>query len=350
IKPLPTQALIVLRTLFNVAGSDQDRMFRFSPAAVRLCAGGTNYTPLGTLANGVLVNNRPDDFLLVNVADTDRGADLVFLVERENVFTDPTPPGKGVAEAPTIRDGVFLEVKRMARSDLSGRKIEPGPDEDPAVSVMRKTTLEIPKTPPALKTSAAPRPAPAGAAAPSSAAPIEVEKVELSSKLPTAVNVGAYDDGAEVKFPSGSAVVRDKKLTKLAIQLSGPIADLPKGDYPIDELSAPAGMKVVIVTGTPPTTRGADPWAWAQNLADFALIDSSGTAYKPSGAAAKVKHQQQDKLVAFFDSTTPVPSIERTAEARPTDIWLFFLVPDNTQLREFSYKGQKVRSIDLGVQ
>jgi len=86
--------------------------FRFSPASIRLTSNGVSYMPIGTLEdNGLLRNNKPDDFLFI---DLNSGApiDLAFFVDRSDVFDTAGKTTK-------FQDGAFLAVKRMAFADLS---------------------------------------------------------------------------------------------------------------------------------------------------------------------------------------------------------------------------------------
>ena len=103
---------------------------------------------------------READFLFVQV-DGQSGADLVFMVKKSDVFEDaapaPAPKAKGATSAPTggggrasiIKPGTFLEVKRLARVDLSNleapKSILPP---DPKIAVMRKVRLKAPPAPP----------------------------------------------------------------------------------------------------------------------------------------------------------------------------------------------------------
>jgi hypothetical protein len=122
---------LVVRVLFTKDAADVDMNVRVSPAAVRLVADGKNYWPVGTLEGGRLFSNKMDDFLLINVKDSDRGADFVFFVDPSDVATTTDANSK-------IKPGVFLEVKRLARIDLSDRVIATGVPASQQVKVERK--------------------------------------------------------------------------------------------------------------------------------------------------------------------------------------------------------------------
>lgn len=144
-KPKPGFMLAVVRTVFNKEGSDKDFYIRLSPGAVRLVmpdtsesgtGGWVNEYPVGTLQGAeLLYANRIDDYLFINVKDSDKPVDFVFEV-REKDFTGSGKPG-----SQQIAPGVFLEVKRMARIPLDGGDIgaiKPSMPPLTSVGVLRK--------------------------------------------------------------------------------------------------------------------------------------------------------------------------------------------------------------------
>ena len=129
LKPKANEVLVVARVMFTRAAGDKDSLVRFSPGSVRLVAPGgsgggagtVNYHPIGTVDNAqVLYASAMDDFLFVDGRGADRGVDLAFLVDK-SAFEG------GGAQGQTLRflPGSFLEVKRMARTDLSGKDLKP---------------------------------------------------------------------------------------------------------------------------------------------------------------------------------------------------------------------------------
>jgi hypothetical protein len=120
---------LVVRVIFTKDAADSDTNVRVSPANVRLVAGGQNVFPVGTLENGVLYSNKVDDFLIINVKGADAGADFVFFVNPDDVIAggagavDPKTASKDPKDAPKVNDGVFVEVKRLAKIDLSGKAV-----------------------------------------------------------------------------------------------------------------------------------------------------------------------------------------------------------------------------------
>lgn len=145
LKPASNQVLVIARVMFNRSAADSDGLVRFSPASVRMVAQkGTganaewvNYYPVGTVDNSqTLYSNAPDDFLFVDGKSADRGVDLAYLVDKAGFTDGGTSPGSKMI----VADGTFLEFKRMARQDLSGKEIKPPPAYKPSdkVGVMRK--------------------------------------------------------------------------------------------------------------------------------------------------------------------------------------------------------------------
>jgi hypothetical protein len=68
-------------------------------------------------------------------------------------------------------------------------------------------------------------------------------------------------------------------------------------------------------------------------------LDSQQQTYACHGAAAKYLPGGVPSLVAAYDSTSPIKTIPE-AEGHPTDVWLFFLVPQGTEIA-----GVKVKNV-----
>ena len=95
----------------------KDSLMRFSCAAVRIVAGEKDYLPIGTLsADHTLLRNLPDDPLFLPGG---KAVDLVFIIPSESLSAEPLK--KIFAPGAKVAPGVFIEFKRMARADLSGR-------------------------------------------------------------------------------------------------------------------------------------------------------------------------------------------------------------------------------------
>lgn len=156
----PTKLTLIFRVYFGEKVRDnKDNIIRFSMASTRLVtkkkspgAGEyewTNYFPLGTVEEGIeFWFNRADDFLFINDRSEgdgvrDKGVDLVFQVDKDGFLKTNVPdPLQGV-----VSEGSFIEVKRMARVDLSNQPLLPMTRYKPnkSVQVMRKPMVKKPK-------------------------------------------------------------------------------------------------------------------------------------------------------------------------------------------------------------
>jgi hypothetical protein len=299
-----------------------------------LFAGGKNYFPLGTLQEGhLLYSNKPDDSLFVPVKDENRGADLVFLVSRADVL-DPTVDEK--SKELKVARGVFLEVKRMARVDLSGQTIEGSVIASPLVSVLRKPGAT----------------AIASVSEGQKQSPLRFVKTDLAARLPSAINVGTNElTVSNITLPvGGTASLRNKAFALLVLLGDQTTGRMQQGEYVVSELFQPQGQKMVQVATTPSSSGpGADPWSWAGQLGQFELVDATGHRYKPNGAWAKVQEQGQDFLVAQYNADSPVLRVV-PIKGTPTDVYLAYLVPAGTPLRQFTYRGLAVQTFEQTAQ
>jgi len=340
LKPGADETLLVVRITFDQNATDEDGKVRVSPMSVRLVGwtdkGGakefSDYYAIGTLEQAsTLLRNKPDDFLIVNGG---KSADFVFEVPRDAVFTDASAKPKDL----TIKDGVFVEVKRMARMDLSGRTVKGPPTFDKNVEVVRKEidlkniarrsdTGEVQKNVDTVE------------------GPIEVTSLKVSDKLFSAVNPGAYSGDQNVSFRSGTATMKDKKFAKLSVSPTDTLVLLKQGEFPITDLYVPAGKKMVQAIGkTPPK---GENWAWT-DLSKFDLVDATGNKYKPNGAAAKVKVEGQDRMEASYDSDNPIQSMG-SGDGRAYDVYLFFNVPDGTKITQLNFEDKPIKAQNVTV-
>jgi hypothetical protein len=178
-KPDPgtSPKLVIIRVRVNVDATDgeKSKIFRFSTGSVRLVVHeknpatgeyngkAKNYYAIGTMdtwGGGTFWPNHISDALFED-ATAKEGVDLVFSVDDKDELTDPATGGapssrggaaaaKAAAGGPQlIRKDVFLEVKRLARMDLSNKAIEPGPwTPDPKYIPLRKQRLKAPEAAP----------------------------------------------------------------------------------------------------------------------------------------------------------------------------------------------------------
>jgi hypothetical protein len=141
----PSDVQLVIRVMFSKDAADSDTNVRVSPASVRLVAGGQNVFPVGTLENNQLYSNKVDDFLFIPVKGGEAGADFVFFVNPADVLEGGagavSSKEAAAKDAPKVKDGVFVEVKRLARIDLSGKTVGMTVPKAENVQVERKPKL-----------------------------------------------------------------------------------------------------------------------------------------------------------------------------------------------------------------
>ena len=119
---------LVARVMFDRPAKDAGDLVRFSPGSVRLVApkggggepGWVNYHPVGTVDGAkTLYASALDDYLFVDGKGVDsRGADMAFVVDKSSLEAAQGNPTK-------FLPGSFIEVKRMARQDLTDETIQP---------------------------------------------------------------------------------------------------------------------------------------------------------------------------------------------------------------------------------
>ena len=325
---------LAIRIRFTQGAADSDRFVRIAPASVRLCANERNYFPVGTWENGKLMANKADDFLIVSLQNQDRGADFVFLVTPDDVVE-----GNPKDKVQKVLDGVFVEVKRLARVDLSGRDVVGNPPpaaED--VKVERKVALGKSKAK-----------GEGEDAAPAVAGPFNYVRLEVGKQLFSPINTGTPDkDVKNAQIQSGTLSMQSRQFTQLDINTTQTLALLSQGANVVSELFEPPGMKMVQVYGTPPAEAG-DPWAWG-TLKNYQLVDAAGKTYAPAGAWAKVKKDQADRMVAKFNAASAPGDVSGSGnDGRPTDVWIAFLVPSGTHLKEFKVNGKTAAQVDQAV-
>jgi hypothetical protein len=163
-----------------------------------------------------------------------------------------------------------------------------------------------------------------------------------NAALPVAINVGTADPDAEVVTTAAAGHITGKKFDILDVDTSSDaaaISELPKGGFPISALFVPPGKRLVEVKMD--LKPGGDPWAWASELGNFAVVDSAGAISKPSGVVAAVaKAGAPSKLLASYKATAEVTSVPKVEGATPDDIRLFFLVAADQKAKEMQYQGK----------
>jgi hypothetical protein len=163
------------------------------------------------------------------------------------------------------------------------------------------------------------------------------------------INTPAADkDMKNVTIKSGTFSMQSRQFTQLDINTTETVAVLSHGDNVVQELFEPTGKKLVQIQGTPPAV-GGDPWAWG-TLRNYQLVDAANKTYAPAGAWAKVKKDQQDRMVAKYNALgTPQDVTGGADDGRPTDVWIGFLVPSGTHLKQLKISGKAVADLDQQV-
>jgi hypothetical protein len=120
----PSKVVLVVRVGVQRSATDSDSLFRFSPGSTRLLANGKDFWPQGVLYEpgrvNLLMNFRIDDYLFAALdAETGEATiDLVFIVDKADILEDPT-----AKEGLKFKKDAFIEVKRLARVDLTDQAI-----------------------------------------------------------------------------------------------------------------------------------------------------------------------------------------------------------------------------------
>jgi hypothetical protein len=362
LKPIalpPTQVFLVVRVTFKLPGADSDRLFRLSPGSVRLMVNAvdpgsneptfTNYFPVGTLQDArVLYLNKLDDFLFVPLREGDRGVDLVFKVNKKQFDTGKKAPA-----------GTFLEVKRLARVDLSGQEINPAnalktnPDYNPMRKLLILTpppapnseqpAAPAPETPPAPSPTPTPTPTPAPTPTPEPTSnAFQIQEAVPSDAVPTLLTAPAGTEGSLVQVPGGTAVISGGKLKVADLDSTAADQTLP---VKVTQFSIPGGMSMVQVSGTP---SAASPWGFAGEPEAYEVVDAAGKKYQPYGLFAKYDAKGSEWMrLRYIDGTTISGSAAPEGAGKPKQVVLFFLVPPGTALTEFDDHGQKAHDLSV---
>jgi len=339
---------LVVRTHFSKDDADKKTgMVCLSAANVRLVAKSTettpprfkNYFPIGTLEGGrILYVNAPDDYLFV---PAEKSADFVFELDEDGIFT---PADSSDKTAPRrIAPGVFLEVKRLARVPLAGMTAPRGIQQSEQVELVRKEGA-----PPNAVVSGANT---GGNTATASKASLVSEgNIAASTKLFTPINVGsAAENERNGLIRGGSFSLQNKKFSKLDLAPDQTISLMSRGDNLVSEFAVAPENKMIQVPMR--IAQGRGKWDWGSELQDFRLVDAAGKRYTPYGVVAKVvNNQNQEMLVAQYDSGKPLTSIAGPDDFRPTDITLLYQVPTGTELKSLDYKEEPMRPVPLKAQ
>jgi hypothetical protein len=329
--------VLIVRVQFSHNASDSDNNIRVSPATVRLVANAVNYLPIGTLDDGpILRAQRPDDFIVVK---SDGVVDFVYHISQSSEYGIMAPV-VNKTDPLKIAPNVFVEAKRMGYVDISGREVKREvPPSDSKDSVYRKKDLPAPKVAPGSGASAAKE---------ISESPVEFQQLTVSDQIFNRINVGGHEgDTAPVTFTSGKGKLRDKKIAQIEVDPMQSLTILAAGDFPMENLWVPPGNKIVQLYVYPSSK---SPWEWADKIKQFELMADKGGPFVPRGAFVKVKSGTTDMMIARWDAEKPLGEVPyKAGDLRPTDVWIAFVVPENTTIKEVRFNKQRVKSVDQVV-
>jgi hypothetical protein len=141
------KVVLHVRLRVNSAAADVDRIFRFSPASMRLLTpahdaeketvqGYKNHYPIGTAdADGRIFLHRIDDPLLMDLQAGNGLVDLVYVVDQSDLTGKPFDSALATF---TFVPGLFIEAKRMGSIPLDGKVVKASLDPKPT-TVLRKS-------------------------------------------------------------------------------------------------------------------------------------------------------------------------------------------------------------------
>lgn len=378
LKPLVlknNQMFLVVRTLMSPHAQDKDGMFRFSPGSCRLMvdrpegateeAGFTNLYPVGTLqGTDTLYLNKIDDFLLVDLHSGDKGVDLVYVVDKNN-WKDAAPPG------------TFFEMKRLARVELSGEKVNPQITPDAQIDLMRKYYIlhpeenpELPQTPRVPGRTSTPTPAPQPSQAPQDnrrqprgqQAPPPPQQTSqgktpsgpvfgLNSALATEnlgfalATGGRVADGEMAKIGNGTISLQGGKLKTANFDIT--LHDVPRGGV-VSQFVVPAGQKMIQIDGSPPAS---NPWIVATEPEQYELVDSQGKHYQPNGLFMQYGAGFENGHInlRYIDSATISGAAPPEKPGGLARLVIYYLVPSSATITEFDDHGQKAAAVNVAT-
>jgi hypothetical protein len=356
----PTQqALLIVRTVISgtKGAADTDGLLRFSMGSIELVAGGgveaglgvAEYHPIATLdRRGIAVASRVDDFLFASLAGP-RTVDFVFVVDKDKVF------GPGTKDPPYhIMDGTFLEMKRYAVVDLSGKRVEYGPPTNrDKVGLVRKPDIEralVSLGTQQLAGVAPPTPPQPGASMGDLG--LIYQGISISYDLFTPLDVRKPGANGSVQLANGlSGTWASGGWRSLSIPIAEQAGVLAApGTNTISRFEVRDEDVLVQVHMTiPPTFTGKRAWQWAGQLSNLAMSDMAENTYKPIGAWVRATSKGADYIVASFNNGSGAfnPIEQQITRDKPVEVWVAFYIPKNTKLDELQLNGTAILE-DLG--
>ncbi|MGD1277843.1 MAG: hypothetical protein ABR964_11560 [Tepidisphaeraceae bacterium] len=357
------QALLVVRMGIipskNVA--DTDGLFRFSPGSIRLVAGRcdssgvdvADYHPIAILnRKGIAVYCRIDDFLLASTNGA-RTIDLIFQVDKDRVF------GAGAKDPPYhLVPGTFLEVKRYAMTELSGKKVVYGPPTSrDRESVVQKPQIAkaIADSPiqPLMGVATAAKPAPGS---PLGTTALRFLDISISNKLFAPIDAHSANPSGTVQSSNLKGDWANRQWARLAV-LRGTLSTAlnSPGTNPIDQLSVNEGQVLVQIHCTVASLEDQRHlWDWGSRLSSYSLIDSEDKSYTIAGAWVHYVAKAQTSMVVTLrnldsrGNLQPIPS-QSGGNITEMEVWLAFEVPIGKTIAELDI-GRNAALENLGFQ
>ena len=347
--PKGGEQLLVVRIMFAQTAADADLNVRFSPGSIRIVSRdpsvtdanvAKDYYPIGTMeGTGRIFVNKVDDYLFCKQGN---GADVVFIVPKGLVDS------KG-----TVRDGTFIEVKRDARVDLSGMKVDPTLTPNADILVQRKDLVlhpEInggqPLAPPTPTAATAGAPAAQGSTPPagstankpagSTPAPAAATGGSVTMTSSKSIPVNASLNGGQVPG-GGFGKINGNKVKNINMDASS--IELKMGQK-IEEFEVPAGSAMIQVK-----LPANAPWTFASEPEQYEIVDASGKHYQPNGVVAIFRATTGERvLMRYIDSQTISGVAAPTGAENASEAYLLYVVPANTAITEFDDHGKKASS------
>lgn len=316
-----TKRLVVVRTTMGKdSGELENFILHINTGSVRLVLNRKNHFPVGMMTPaGDLAVVRIDDPLFFDLSKADTAIDWVFAVAE----SDLKPMGAESA----LPAGAFIEVKRLARVDLSSRKLTAGAPAGAVLALMRPGVQPQQQQPDT--------PAPKAAQV-----PMVFTVAATSNRFFARINVGTGEPNSPFTVGFAEGAVRDGKLSTLTLETGDSLEKLGEGEFTVQEFFVPRGRKMVQIMGTPPpTAEGAEAWRWASEVRKFQLVDSQNGRHAPAGAWARVRASQGDSAMARYNADDAIGDI-RGQTGRPIQITLAFLIDEAADPRELKFDAE----------
>jgi hypothetical protein len=157
------------------------------------------------------------------------------------------------------------------------------------------------------------------------------------------VDVGVQGEKGEADW--GSYVVKEERFLRLEVDPTRTIEILARSGQPMNNLYRTRQQAIIQWTATP---QGETMWEWADDLANYELVDGNNRRYLPNGVAASVVNANGGQsLVARYDAEKPITSVPMSSDVKPTEVILYWVVPGKTSITSLDYKKERLQSLNL---